>query len=152
MAFGNHALIPTFANTKGLDWGVVGMPHFSGNKTVNVAGGAGYCISRWTTSPTAAYQLWSFLVGPVASLMFASGNDLVPDNPQTLRSSTWLSKPYNKIFSEQTELGHAGPTFAKWVSVDGVIEPILDKLWIGELSAKDALTRAAAAATKALKA
>ncbi len=152
MAFGNHALIPTFVNTKGLDWGVVGMPHFPGNKTVNVAGGAGYCISRWTPSPAAAYQLWSFLVGPVASLMFASGNDLVPDNPQTLRSSAWLSKPYNKIFSEQTELGHAGPTFAKWVSVDGVIEPILDKLWIGELSAKDALTRAAAAATKALKA
>lgn len=152
MAFGNHALIPTFVNTHGLDWGVVGMPRFSGHKPANVAGGAGYCISRWTQAPDAAYQLWSFLTGPVASLMFAGGNDLVPDNPQTLRSSTWLSKPYNKIFSQQTELGHAGPTFAKWVSVDGVIEPILDKLWIGETSAKDALTRAAAAATKALKA
>src|SRR5581483_8919926 len=28
MAFGNHALVPTFVKTSGLDWFVVGMPHF----------------------------------------------------------------------------------------------------------------------------
>lgn len=151
MAFGNHALIPTFVKTKGLDWGVVGMPHFTGHKTVNAAGGAGYTISRWTKTPEAAYQLWSFLVGPVASLMFASGNDLVPDNPAALHSEAWLSKPYNKVFSQQTALGHAGPTFAKWVAVDNVIEPILDKVWIGESTAAAALARANAAANKALK-
>jgi ABC-type glycerol-3-phosphate transport system substrate-binding protein len=150
MAFGNHALIPTFAKTPGLDWGVVGMPHFPGHKTVNVAGGAGYCISRWTKAPDAAYQLWSFLTGPVASLMFAAGNDLVPDNPQTLRSKVWLSKPYNKVFSQQTELGHVPSTFAKWQDVDNAIMAILDKVWIGEMSAAAALPRAAAAARKIL--
>lgn len=151
MAFGNHALIPTFVKTTGLDWGVVGMPHFAGQKTVNAAGGAGYCISRWTKAPEAAYQLWSFITGPVASLMFSSGNDLVPDNPAALDSKAWLSKSYNKIFSQQTALGHAGPTFAKWVDVDNAIEPILDKLWIGETSASAALSKAASAATKVLK-
>jgi ABC-type glycerol-3-phosphate transport system substrate-binding protein len=150
MAFGNHALIPTFVKASGLDWGVVGMPHFSGHRTVNVAGGAGYCISRWTKVPEAAYQLWSFLTGPVASLMFAAGNDLVPDNPQTLRSQVWLSKPYNKVFSQQTELGHAGPTFAKWQDVLNATSAVLDKVWIGEMSAAAALPRATAAARKIL--
>jgi ABC-type glycerol-3-phosphate transport system substrate-binding protein len=150
MAFGNHALIPTFVKASGLDWGVVGMPHFPGNRTVNVAGGAGYCISRWTKVPEAAYQLWSFLTGPVASLMFAAGNDLVPDNPQTLRSQVWLSKPYNKVFSQQTELGHAGPTFAKWQDVLNATSAVLDKVWIGEMSAAAALPRATAAARKIL--
>jgi multiple sugar transport system substrate-binding protein len=150
MAFGNHALIPTFVKTAGLDWGVVGMPHFPGHKTVNVAGGAGYCIARWTKAPEAAYQLWSFLTGPVASLRFAAGNDLVPDNPQTLRSQAWLSKPYNKVFSQQTELGHAGPTFAKWQDVLNATTGVLDKVWIGEMSAAAALPRATATARNIL--
>jgi hypothetical protein len=38
------------------------------------------------------------MTGPVASLIFAEGNDLVPDNPQALASPAWLSKPYNKIW------------------------------------------------------
>jgi multiple sugar transport system substrate-binding protein len=151
LAFGNHALIPTFVKTPGLDWGVVGLPHFAGHKPVNAAGGAGYVISRWTAAPEAAYQLWSYITGPVASLQFAGGNDLVPDNPAALRSSAWLSKPYNRVFSEQTALGHAGPTFAKWVNVDNVIEPQLDKVWIGESTAATGLAAAAAAATSALK-
>jgi ABC-type glycerol-3-phosphate transport system substrate-binding protein len=151
LAFGNHALIPTFVKTAGLDWGVVGMPHFPGHKTINNAGGAGYCISRWTKAPEAAYQLWSFLTGPVGSLMFAAGNDIVPDNPQTLRSQVWLSKPYNKVFSQQTELGHAGPTFAKWQDVLTATTAVLDKVWIGEMSAAAALPRATATARKILK-
>lgn len=151
MAFGNHALVPTFAKTAGLEWDVVGMPHFTGHPTVNIAGGAGYTISKWTTNLDAAYQLWSFITGPVASLMFASGNDLVPDNPQALQSAAWLSKPYNRVFAEQTTLGHVGPSFASWVNVSNAIQAILDKVWIGELSAAAALPQAAAAATKALK-
>lgn len=151
MAFGNHALVPTFEKTPGLEWGVVGMPHFKGQKTVNASGGAGYTISKFTKNPDAAFQLWSFITGPVASLMFAQGNDLVPVNPEALHSSTWLSKPYNKVFSEQTALGHDFPSFPKWNDVDAVIGPILDKVWVGETTAAAALPKAAAAATKALK-
>lgn len=151
MAFGNHALVPTFVKATGLEWDVVGMPHFTGHPTVNIAGGAGYTISRWTTNLEAAYQLWSFMVGPVASLMFAAGNDLVPDNPQALESPAWLSKPYNKVFAQQTLLGHAGPSFPQWVNVSNAIQAVLDKVWIGEMTAAQALPQAAAAAAKALK-
>jgi len=151
MAFGNHGLVPTFVKTAGLDWFVAGMPHFSGHKTVNISGGAGYCISRWTKSLDASYQLWSFITGPVASLMFADGNDLVPDNPQALESKTWLSKPYNKVFSEQTALGHAGPTFTKWADVLTAASSVLDKVWIGEASASTVLPQANAAADKLIK-
>ncbi len=151
MAFGNHALVPTFEKTPGLEWGVVGMPHFKGQKTVNASGGAGYTISKFTKNPDAAYHLWSFITGPVASLMFASGNDMVPVNPEALHSSTWLSKPYNKVFSEQTALGHDFPSFPKWSDVDAVVGPILDKVWVGETTAAAALPKVAAAATKVIK-
>lgn len=151
MAFGNHALVPTFEKTSGLDWGVVGMPHFKGYKTVNVAGGAGYTISRWTQQPAAALSLWSFLTGPVASLIFASGNDLVPDNPAALHSRQWLSKPYNKVFTQQTRLGHDFPSFPKWVDVSNAVGAALDKVWIGEESARAALHQAKSAGERALK-
>ncbi len=151
MAWGNHALVPTFLKTPGLDWGVVGLPHFTGQKTVNVAGGAGYAISKWASNKAAAYQLWSFLTGPVASLDFSAGNDIVPDNPQALQSSQWLSKPYNKVFAQQTELGHAVPSFADWWPTDTLIVPIFDKVWIGETTAAKALAQAETVANKALK-
>lgn len=152
MAYGNHALVPTFAKTAGLDWFVAGMPRFPGHKAVNTAGGAGYCISRWTKNLDASYQLWSFITGPVASLIFADGNDLVPDNPQALESQAWLGKPYNKIFSEQTALGHADASFAQWAAVVTAVSAVLDKVWTGEASASAALPRAAAVAAKLIKA
>jgi ABC-type glycerol-3-phosphate transport system substrate-binding protein len=151
MAFGNHALVPTFVKTSGLEWDVAGMPHFAGHKTVNASGGAGYCISRWTHDMTASYTLWSFLTGPVAANIFASGNDLVPDNPQALHSKAWLSKPYNKVFSQQTKLGHDFPSFPQWADVSNLIDAALDKVWTGEETAKQALPDAAAAAQKGLQ-
>lgn len=151
MAFGNHALVPTFTAVKGLEWDVVGMPHFTGYKTVNVAGGAGYCIGRWTKNVSAALTLWEFLTGSVASLIFASGNDLVPDNPKALKSKEWLSKPYNKVFSQQTKLGHDFPSFPQFSDVSNAISAALDKVWTGEETAAQALHAAVGPATKALK-
>jgi multiple sugar transport system substrate-binding protein len=151
LAFGNHALVPTFTAAQNLSWGVVGMPHFKGYKTVNVAGGAGYTISRWTKNVPAAFQLWEFITGSTASLIFAAGNDLVPNNPKALHSKSWLSKPYNKVFTQQTKLGHDFPSFPQWTDVSNAISASLDKVWTGEETAKAALHAAVAPAEKALK-
>jgi multiple sugar transport system substrate-binding protein len=151
MAFGNHALVPTFAGTSGLNWDVVGLPHFKGYKTVNVAGGAGYTISKWTKNQDAAFAFWQYITGPVASMVFAGGNDIVPDNPKALKSTSWLSKPYNKVFSQQTKLGHDFPSFPQFPQVSTAIGSALDKVWTGEETAKDALAAAVQPATKALK-
>jgi ABC-type glycerol-3-phosphate transport system substrate-binding protein len=151
LAFGNHALVPQFKAASSLQWDVVGMPHFTGYKTVNVAGGAGYTISRWTKSPAAALQLWEFLTGSVASLIFASGDDLVPNSPAALHSKQWLSKPYNKVFTQQTKLGHDFPSFPQFNDVANAIGAALDKVWTGETTARDALHAAVAPAEKALK-
>lgn len=151
MAFGNHALVPQLTAVPSLKWDVVGMPHFRGYKTVNVAGGAGYTIGRWTKNPAAALQLWEYLTGPVASLIFASGNDLVPNSPAALHSKQWLSKPYNKVFTEQTKLGHDFPSFPQFSDVANAISAELDKVWTGESTAKEALHAAIAPAEKVLK-
>jgi multiple sugar transport system substrate-binding protein len=152
MAFGNHALVPTFNKTKGLDWFVVGQPHFAGHKVVNTSAGAGYTMSKFASNPDAAYQLWDFMTGPVASLMFAAGDDLVPLSPAALHSSTWTSKPYNKIFTQQTALGHVFPSFAQYGAVDSAISSALQPLWIGEQTAAQALANAEKAANKLIKA
>jgi multiple sugar transport system substrate-binding protein len=151
MAFGNHGLVPQLTATPGLKWDVVGMPHFKGYKTVNVAGGAGYTISKWTHSPAAALELWQFMTGSVASLLFASGNDLVPNSPAALHSKQWLSKPYNKVFTQQTKLGHDFPSFPQWNDVANAMGASLDKVWTGESTARQALEDAVAPAQKALK-
>ena len=151
MAFGNHGLVPQLTATPGLKWDVVGMPHFKGYKTVNVAGGAGYTISKWTQDPAAALTLWQFMTGPVASLLFAAGNDIVPNSPAALHSKQWLSKPYNKVFSQQTKLGHDFPSFSQWNDVANAIGASLDKVWTGETTARQALHDAVAPAEKALK-
>lgn len=152
MAFGNHGLVPQLVATPGLNWDVVGMPHFTGYKTVNVAGGAGYTVSRWTKNPAAAAQLWEFMTGPVASLLFAAGNDLVPNSPAALHSKAWLSKPYNKVFTQQTKLGHDFPSFPQWNNVANAIGAALDKVWTGETTAAQALHDAVGPAQKALTA
>lgn len=152
MAFGNHALVPTFASTKGLDWFVVGMPHFTGHPTVNASGGAGYAISKWTKEPDAAYKLWNFFTGVFAIETFSAGNDVTPITPQVLNSAAWLSKPYNKIFAQQTQFGHLLPSFASFFNILNTISSDLDKVWIGEQKAADALVIAEKDADKALKA
>jgi ABC-type glycerol-3-phosphate transport system substrate-binding protein len=151
MAFGNHALVPTFNKTKGLDWFVVGMPHFAGHPVVNASGGAGYTISSFTKQQDAAWQLWDFLTGPVASLAFAAGDDIVPLSPAALASPSWNSKPYNKVFTAQTKLGHDFPSFAQIGPVLTAIDSALQPVWIGEETAAQALPKAAAAADKLLK-
>ena len=152
MAFGNHALVPTFTPVKGLDWFVVGMPHFTGHPTVNASGGAGYAISKWTKQPDAAYKLWNFFTGVFAIETFSAGNDVTPITPQVLNSAAWLSKPYNKIFAQQTQFGHLLPSFASFFNILNTLSSDLDKVWIGEQKAADALVIAEKDANKALKA
>ncbi len=152
MAFGNHALVPTFVKTAGLDWFVVGMPHFDGQPTVNASGGAGYTISKWTKQPDAAYQLWSFFTSSFAIDTFSAGNDVTPITPSVLKSAAWLSKPYNKIFAQQTQYGHLFPSFAAAGDVFNAVGSDLDKVWNGEQTAAAALPIAAADTNKVLKA
>lgn len=152
MAFGNHALVPTFAKTAGLDWFVAGMPHFNGQKAVNASGGAGYTIAKHSSQPAAAFQLWSFMTGLLATQTFAAGNDVTPLNPQVLKSPAWVSKPYNKIFAEQSLIGHRFPSFAAAGDVFNVVGSDLEKVWIGEQTAAAALPIAAADALKVIKA
>jgi len=151
MAFGNHALVPTFAKTAGLDWSVVGMPHFAGRPMVNATGGAGYCMSSYTKSPAATYQLWDFMTGPVATLTFSQGNDVTPIDAATLDSGFWKSKPYNAVFQQQSKTGHRLPSFPTFFDVYTAADTALQPLWIGEGSAAQLLPKAAAAATKVLQ-
>jgi len=151
MAVGNHALVPTFLKTPGLDWGVVGLAHWNGRPVVNGSGGAGYCMSKFTKAPEATYRLWDFLTGPVATLTFSEGNDVTPINAAVLRSAFWRSKPYNAVFEAQTKLGHRLPSFPAFFDVYNAADSVLQPLWTGEGTATTLLPKAASAATKTLK-
>ncbi|MDB5077869.1 MAG: hypothetical protein JWO42_4048, partial [Chloroflexi bacterium] len=61
------------------------------------------------------------------------------------------SKPYNRIFTQQTKLGHRFPSFAQFGPVLSAIDSALQPVWIGEQTAAQALPKAAAAANKLIK-
>ncbi|MGH2409850.1 MAG: hypothetical protein ACRDGS_05705, partial [Chloroflexota bacterium] len=126
--------------------------HFTGQKTVNASGGAGYAISKWTKQPDAAYKLWNFFTGVFAIETFSAGNDVTPITPQVLNSSAWLSKPYNKVFAQQTQYGHLLPSFASFFNIAATVGSDLDKVWIGEQTAAAALAIAEKDANKEIKA
>jgi multiple sugar transport system substrate-binding protein len=79
MAFGNHALIPTFAQAKDLEWDVVGLPQHQ--RRANLAAGAGYVISAKTDQPEAAWTFLKFLSGVKAQAIFAESGVAVPGPP-----------------------------------------------------------------------
>lgn len=75
------------------------MPRFKGQPVINVAGGAGFCLSKLTTQPDASYHLWDFLTGPVATGIFIQGHGVTLVDPATLKSAAWRSKPYDAMGS-----------------------------------------------------
>ncbi len=61
MIIDNHSFIPSLAETPGLAWDIAHLPR--GARRANLAGGAGYAISAWSTKKDAAWTFLKFLEG-----------------------------------------------------------------------------------------
>ncbi|MGB8956198.1 MAG: sugar ABC transporter substrate-binding protein [Tumebacillaceae bacterium] len=142
MIIGNHALVPSFQKTPGLEWDIAGIPTAKGVKPVNLAGGAGYAIAKNTKHKEAAYKLWSFLLGEEGQKIFTKSNVMVPTSKKVLASDDFMKQPYQaNVFVEQTQAGHAMPTYSGWSEASSKLSSALQAVWINQEKAGDAISK-----------
>jgi len=151
MAFGNHALVPLFAQTPGLHWGVVGLPKQV--KQVNYAGGAGYVISAHTAHPQEAWTFLTWLLGSKGEAIFTESGLIVPSRRSVGNSNLFLqqglpvaqksggptpgagvslgeaSSAVGRVFLAETERGRADSQFPGYTAVADAVEAGLKPIW-----------------------
>ncbi len=139
MLFGNHALVPWFTNTADLSWDVVPLPQ--GATRANVAGGAGYTISRRSQHQDAAWQLVRFLSGQKAQAILSESGLITPARRSVREDNIFIrQQPYEAdVFLAETEMGRPVPNFPGVTEMQRVIDEGLDPVWRGERPAAEVL-------------
>jgi multiple sugar transport system substrate-binding protein len=139
MMFGNHTLVPWFANEPELSWDVAPLPR---NKVrINVAGGAGFVMSSRSQHQQAAWELIRFLTGPKAQALLAESGVITPARRSVREDNIFLrQEPYRaEVFLAETEIGRPVPNFPGVTEMEHVIDEGLAALWRGECDAAQAL-------------
>lgn len=139
MAFGNHALVPLFANTPNLHWGVAGLP--AGTQQVNYAGGAGYVISAASTHQEAAWTFLQWLMSTKGEAIFTESGLIVPSRRSVGNSNIFLRQGVpslsqvgmaaeaGKTFLAETERGKGLPAFPGSTAVTQALDKGLEPIW-----------------------
>lgn len=142
MAFGNHSFVPMFAQAAGLNWDVAGLPRAPGKeRSVNVAGGAGYTLSRWTKQPEAAWTFLKFLEGARGQALFAETGVITPARSSVREDHVFLrERPYNaQIFLAETRNGKPIFNFPRANDVNSLLDEALAPVWRGQQSPAEAV-------------
>jgi multiple sugar transport system substrate-binding protein len=139
MVFGNHALVPWFTEAPGLLWDVAPLPR--NVERVNLAGGAGFVISRRSQQKEAAWTLLRFLSGPKSQSILAESGVITPARRSVREDNIFLRQQrYNAgVFVAETEIGRPVPNFPGVTEMERVIDAGLRPLWRGERPAADVL-------------
>jgi multiple sugar transport system substrate-binding protein len=139
MAFGNHALVPLFASTPNLHWGVAGLP--AGTKQVNYAGGAGYVISSASKHKEAAWTFLQWLMSAKGEAIFTESGLIVPSRRsvgnsnlflrQGVPSASQMATPtaVGQIFLSETERGKGLPAFPGSTAITQALDDGLAPIW-----------------------
>jgi multiple sugar transport system substrate-binding protein len=145
MLMDNHARIPEFLASDDLDWDVAHLPQFPGKPKGNVIGGAGYTIYSKTDKIDAAWRLWEFLNTDALEMFMEEGRGtIVPANLDILDSDEFVAdQPFNQqVFVDETRAGIALPPNVHWWNVYGKANPFLENIWVGRMSAEEAVRQA----------
>lgn len=144
MAFGNHALVPTFAQIDDFEWDIVGLPQQK--RQANLAAGAGYVIAANTAHPEAAWTFLKFLAGPKGQAIFAEAGVAVPARRSVAQSPIFMEqRPVHnaQVFLDEVELGEPDPAFPGANEIiDMINDETLPPVWRGEQDAASALQEA----------
>ena len=139
MVFGNHALVPWFTEAAGLSWDVAPLPGAA--VRANVAGGAGFVVSRRAANKDAAWELVKFLTGPKAQAILAESGVITPARRSVREDSIFLRQQryQAQVFLAETELGRPVPNFPGATEVGRLMDAGLAPVWRGERPAADVL-------------
>ncbi len=144
MAFGNHALVPAFADIDEFEWDVVNLP--KQKRAGNLAAGAGYVISANTEHPDEAWEFLKFLGSPKGQAIFAESGVVVPARRSVAQSAIFTEqKPKHnaQAFLGAVESGEPNPAFP---GANEIIEMmnnvVLPPVYRGEQDAASAIQAA----------
>ncbi len=140
MAFGNHALIPAFADIKDFEWDIVELPRQK--RRANLAAGAGYVIAADTDQPEAAWTFLKFLASPKVQAIFAESGLAVPARRSVARSDVFLKqRPLHnaEAFLDEAEIGEPNFAFPGASEIMTLMNEALIPVWRGEQDAASAI-------------
>ncbi len=140
MAFGNHALVPAFAEVDDFEWNVVGLP--KGQRRANLTAGAGYVIAANTSHPDTAWTFLKFLAGPKGQAIFAEAGIAVPARRSVAQSEIFMEQqpPHNaQVFLDEAEIGEPNFTFPGTDEIMSLMNEALVPVWRGEQDAASAI-------------
>lgn len=144
MAFGNHALVPAFADIEAFEWDVVELPQRK--RAANLAAGAGYVISAKTQHPEAAWTFLKFLAGPKGQAIFTEAGVAIPARRSVAESQIFINqKPAHnaQAFLRGVEIGEPDPAFLGANEIITMMnDEVLPPVWRGEQDAASALQAA----------
>lgn len=142
MLMGNHTLVPWLSNTPGLSWDVAPLPRDA--RAANVAGGAGFAISRRSDArqQEAAWQLLHFLTSPKGQSMLAESGVITPARRSVREDNIFLrQRPYRaQVFVAESENGRSYPDFSGAAEFYRVVGAALAPVWAGERTPAEALS------------
>jgi multiple sugar transport system substrate-binding protein len=142
MAFGNHALVPAFAQVDDLEWDVVGLPQRV--RRANVSAGAGYVIAANTAHPDAAWTFLKFLSSFKVQAIFAEAGVAVPALRSVAQSEVFMNQrpEHNaQVFLAEAEIGEPTPAFPGSSDIIELLNNALTPVWQGQDDAAGAITR-----------
>ena len=140
MAFGNHALVPAFAQIDTFDWDVVELPRHK--RRANLAAGAGYVIAANTAQPEAAWTFLKFLSSRKGQAIFAESGVAVPARRSVARSEIFVEQrpPHNaQVFLDETEIGEPNFAYPGAGEFMDVMNKALRPVWQGNQDASGAI-------------
>jgi len=140
MAFGNHAMVPAFANIEDFEWDIVELPRQK--RRANLAAGAGYVIAAESDQPEAAWTFLKFLASPKVQAIFAESGLAIPARRSVARSDVFLKQhPLHnaKIFLDEAEIGEPNFAFPGASEITALMNEALVPVWRGQQDAASAI-------------
>jgi ABC-type glycerol-3-phosphate transport system substrate-binding protein len=138
--------IPVFRDSiKAFKWDVAMFPKGTAGQRALVGGGSGYGIISSSKRKKEAWQLVSFLSGPDGQARFAATGLIQPARIAVAQSPAFLDgkDPQNKkLLLKAVDYAVDYPRATNWREVQtSIINPALDKVWIGTDTAEQAVTK-----------
>jgi ABC-type sugar transport system permease subunit/ABC-type glycerol-3-phosphate transport system substrate-binding protein len=139
---------------KNFDWDVTSFPASpTGSKSI-MAAYSGYGISATTAHPKEAWEFLKYLTGPIGQATTAATGVSQPGLMYLANSKVWLDgkRPKHRIVTiEETPGAHYGILYYQWTQIfDQIVDPKLQLVWNGTLTAQEAVDQFLGPAQKKL--
>ncbi len=135
--------VPRFrTEIKDFDWDIAPFPAGPTGLHGVASGGSGYGIAASSRHKAAAWELVKYLAGPVGLSNLAKSGLAQPAIARLANSPLWLdnARPQNrKLTIEEVPYGHFDVASPGWPEVAAIVNPKLQLVWNGTLTAQQAV-------------